>query len=277
MTELLIVGALAIDHFPDGRAVPGGSVLHAGKAAVAEGATPTFLTVAGGEPEAREGLARLATMGNLLHQPAAQTVTYRHEERAGRRLLVYEAATEPIAVPGDLAAPEVVLLAPIADELAPRSASALQRSLRPRCMVMLAQGWLRRLDLGAAVRPMPLAGVPDELWSAFGRADAVVASTEDLSDAPEDPLSQAAALRARVGEAPILVLTLGTDGYLLDDPADRPVRSTPPRVVENVPTVGAGDMFGAAFALLLARGAGAERAALAATATVIRVLEERAG
>jgi len=276
MTELLIVGGLTIDRFADGRTAPGGSVIHSGTAAVAEGVRPTFLTVAGDEPEAREGLTRLASMGELLHQPATRTATYRHEERAGRRVLLYDAATEPIDAARDLGAPGVVVLAPIADELPARAASALLASVRPRCTVMLIQGWLRRLQLGAPVRPLPLADVPDELWTAFGGADAVVVSTEDLAEAPEDPFAQAHALRARLGDAPLLVLTLGQEGYVLDDPAaDRVVASMPRRVVEGVPMVGAGDVFGAALALHLSRGADATAAAAAATERVIRVLEGR--
>jgi sugar/nucleoside kinase (ribokinase family) len=278
MTELLIVGGLTIDRFADGRTAPGGSVLHSGLAAVAEGARPTFLTVAGDEPDARLGLARLAAMGRLIRQPAVRTATYRHDEHAGRRVLVYDAATDAIDPAANVGAPEVVLLAPIADELPASAARALRESLGERCTVMLIQGWLRRLELGAAVHPLPLADVPEELWSAFAAADAVVVSTEDLAESPEDPFAQAHALRARLGEAPLLVLTLGQEGYLLDDPAaDRVVASMPRRVVEGVPMVGAGDVFGAALAIHLARGADAGTAAAVATERVIRVLESRRG
>jgi sugar/nucleoside kinase (ribokinase family) len=215
-------------------------------------------------------------MGELLHQRAPRTATYRHEEHAGRRVLVYEAATEPITLASDLAPPEVALLAPIADELPGRAVPALHASLRAGCTVMLIQGWLRRLELDAPVRPLPLAEVPDELWDAFGRADAVVVSTEDLAEAPEDPFAQAQALRARLGDSPLLVLTLGQEGYLLDDPdADRVVASMPRRVVEGVPMVGAGDVFGAALALHLWRGAAAAAAAAAAAERVVHVLEGR--
>src|SRR5688500_13418312 len=276
MNELLIVGGLTVDHFADGRTAPGGSVIHSGLAAVAEGDAPTILTVAGDEPAARDGLERLAGMGELVHQAAARTATYRHEEHAARRVLVYEAATDAIVVPDGLVSPDVALVAPIADELPPNAVSALLGALRPRCTVMLIQGWLRRLEIGSPVRPLPLADVPDDLWTAFGHADAVVVSTEDLAESPEDPFAQAQALRARLGEAPLLVLTLGQEGYLLDDPgADRVVASMPRRVVEGVPMVGAGDTFGAALAIHLARGADAATAATAATERVIRVLEER--
>ena len=214
--------------------------------------------------------------GTCVTSRPPRTATFRHDEGAGRRVLVYEAATEPIAVPSGLAAPDVTLLAPIADELPADAVSAVHGSLRPRCMVMLIQGWLRRLEVGAAVRPLSLAECPDELWRAFGRADAVVVSTEDLAEAAGDPFAQAHALRARLGDAPLLVLTLGQEGYLLDDPSiDRVVASMPRRIVEGVPMVGAGDVFGAALAVHLSRGADAAAAAAAAAARVIRVLEAR--
>jgi len=276
MNGLLIVGGLTIDHFADGRTAPGGSVIHSGLAAVAEGHAPTILTVAGDEPAARDGLNRLAAMGELVCQAATRTATYRHEEHASRRVLVYEAATDPIVVPDGLGSQDVALVAPIADELPADAVAALFGALRPRCTVMLIQGWLRRLEIGAPVRPLPLADVPEGLWTAFGHADAVVVSTEDLAESPEDPFAQAQALRARLGEAPLLVLTLGQQGYLLDDPdTDRVVASMPRRIVEGVPMVGAGDTFGAALAIHLARGADPATAAAAATERVIRVLEGR--
>jgi sugar/nucleoside kinase (ribokinase family) len=278
VNALLIVGGLTVDHFTDGTSAPGGSVLHAGRAAADEGAELTFLTVAGAEPEARTGLALLADMGRHVHQPAAASTTYRHDETTGRRILLYEAATDPIdpSFADGLPSPDVALIAPIADELGAPALTRLERGLRPGRTVLLIQGWLRRLELGTPVQPLPLDGVADDLWSTFGRADAVVLSTEDLAEAAEDPFAQAAALRVRLGPGPLLVLTLGTDGYLLDDPGlDRMVAAVPRRVIEGVPTVGAGDTFGAALAVHLGRGESAVAAADAATERVISVLEAR--
>ena len=76
MNDLLIVGGLTIDRFPDGTSAPGGSVIHAGRAAAADGARLTILTVAGDEPEAAIGLRQLAELGDLIHQRAPSTVTY---------------------------------------------------------------------------------------------------------------------------------------------------------------------------------------------------------
>jgi sugar/nucleoside kinase (ribokinase family) len=278
MPSLLIVGGLTVDCFADGRRAPGGSVLHAGLAAAAEGAAITTLTLAGDEPEAVDGLARLAKLGRLLHQQTSTTTSYRHEEAEGRRVLVYEAASGPLdpSLVDGLDAPDVALLAPIADELPSAVLTELRAGLGSCVTVLLIQGWLRRLALGEPVHPLPLAGVDPALWEAFAHADAVVVSTEDLAEAPADPFAQAAELRARIGGRPVLILTLGDRGHLLDDPgADRVVASVPRRVVDGVPAVGAGDIFGAALAVHLAAGDSPSSAAQAATERVISILEAR--
>ena len=215
-------------------------------------------------------------MGDLIHQRAPSTVTYGHGEVAGRRVLTYLASAGPIAPPVLADPPAVALLAPIADELPASAITALRDSARPRLTVLLIQGWLRRLVIGEPARPLALDEVPQATWEAFGTADAVVVSTEDLAESPEDPFVEAAALRERLGPHPLLVLTLGEQGYLLDDPAaDRVVASVPRRVVDGVAMVGAGDTFGAALAIHLGRGAPADVAAAAATDAVIRLLESR--
>lgn len=278
MPSLLIVGGLTIDRFADGSRAPGGSVLHAGLAAAAEGADLTILTVAGDEPEALAGLAGLDAYGTVLRQPSPATTTYRHEEHAGHRVLVYEAEAAPIDVdhlPG-LAPADVVLIAPIAHELRGGAIDRLRRAAAARRAVLLIQGWLRELRIGEPASARRLDALPPELWAEFGAADAVVVSVEDFAAESSDPFAQAAAVRAHLGPRPILVLTLATEGYLLDDPgADRVVASVPRHVVEGVPAVGAGDTFGAALAIHLAGGKAPATAAVAATERVIAVLEAR--
>ena len=69
MTSTLIVGGLTVDCFTDGTVAPGGSVLHSGLAAVAQGASLTSLTVAGDEPAARLGLDRLRSLVGCVASP----------------------------------------------------------------------------------------------------------------------------------------------------------------------------------------------------------------
>lgn len=276
MTALLIVGGLTIDRFADGTSAPGGSVIHAGRAAVVEGMPLTILTVAGDEPEAAVGLGQLAEMGALIHQRSPSTVTYGHSEVDGRRVLTCLASAEPIVPPALTDPPEVALLAPIADELPATAVIQLREYAPPRLTVLLIQGWLRRLEIGQPALPLALDAVPPSTWEVFSTADAIVVSTEDLPESPEDSFGEAAALREHIGPRPLLVLTVGAQGYLLDDPAaDRVVASVPRRVVEGVPNVGAGDTFGAALAIHLGRGAPPAAAAAAASDRVIRMLEDR--
>ena len=278
MIETLIVGGLTIDRFTDGSVAPGGSVLHAGIAVHSAGARLSSLTVAGDEPAAREGLAQLDKLGRVARQRAPATTAYRHEERDGVRVLVLEARADPIQADGlhNLGRPNVALVAPIADEVEPSLVDALRGQLRPAWLVLLVQGWLRRLVQGEEVLPLALETLSDEQRRVIAGADAIVVSTEDLVEAPGDPFAQAAELRQRAGAKPIIVVTLGTEGYLLDDPThDRVIASVPRHVVTGVSAVGAGDTFGAGLAVNLARGAAPVAAADLATELVIGMLEAR--
>jgi len=278
VTELLVVGGLTIDHFTDGTAAPGGTVIHAGYAVAGEADGQATLTVAGDEAEAADGLVRLESFGPVVRQEASSTITYRHWERDGRRVLTFESGTAAIGAESVERSPRprVALVAPIGDELPASTVDRLRTVLKPQLTVLLIQGWLRRLVPGQDVTALPLDEVSPELWRVFSQADAIVLSTEDLAGPPTDPFHQAADLRRRLGPRPVLVVTLGTEGYVLDDPAlDRVIASVPRAVVEGVPTVGAGDTFGAALALHMGRGEDASAAARAATERVISVFESR--
>ena len=278
MTRTLIVGGLTIDRFLDGSVAPGGSILHSGLAAASDGAVVTMLTVAGDEPAARDGIERLRSIGEVVCQQATSTTVYRHEERDGVRVLMLEGRSGPITAHGlqGLERPEVALVAPIADEVPSSLVERLVEDVAPARLVLLIQGWLRRLSIGDEVHPLPLHTLSDEQERVLAHADAIVVSTEDLIESPGDPFAQAAALRRRAGPRPIVVVTLGIEGYVLDDPAhDRVIASVPRRVVTDVSAVGAGDTFGAAMALNLARAMDAHAAADLATDRVIAMLEAR--
>lgn len=278
--DLIVVGGLTIDRFPDGTLVAGGSVTHAGLAAASLGARIGIVTVCGDEPQAATGLTRLREHGLVIRQPSPSTVTYAHSERDGRRVLVFERGCHPMdpAALGDAPAATVALLAPIADELPSAAIGAMRHAVAADRLVLLIQGWLRALRVGQPVRPLELEALAPDLVAAFGTADAIVLSTEDLVDGAGDPFAQARLLRERVGERPVVVVTLGADGFVLDDPAaPRLVASVPRRVVRDVPSVGAGDVFGAGLALAL--GADPAPAPLAAAEAgadaVIAMLERR--
>jgi sugar/nucleoside kinase (ribokinase family) len=278
--DLLVAGALTVDRFTDDRTAPGGSVVHAGTAAANGGALLATVTVCGDEPAAHDGLRRLGGFGPLTRQASPSSVGYRHEESDGQRVLVYESGCDPLSPETMRQAPaaRVALLAPIADELPAAAIDALRGAIAPERTVLLIQGWLRELRLGQPVRPKALADLAPETRAAFAAADALVVSTEDLAETPGDPFGQAALLRAAVGDAPIVVVTLGAEGFLLDDPAEpRIVASVPRRVIDDVPNVGAGDTFGAALAVALGAGRAPLVAANQAAEAVIAMLEARRG
>jgi sugar/nucleoside kinase (ribokinase family) len=90
--DLLVVGGLSIDRFPDGSTAPGGSVLHAARAVAATGGRVATIALAGPEPEAQEALAELADLGPCLVRRTSATIRFAIGERASSRCLVLEAA-----------------------------------------------------------------------------------------------------------------------------------------------------------------------------------------
>jgi sugar/nucleoside kinase (ribokinase family) len=266
--DLLVVGGLAIDRFPDGRTAAGGSVLHASRALAFAGLRGACLTVAGPEPEAAAALEELRHLGPLTVREAAWSIRYAIDERPERRVVTYQAGARLHLAPDDLAAlpARAVLLAPIAAEL---DGEAVAASSGASVRVAALQGWLRGLVPGEPVRPRPVAALPAELRA----CTALVASDEDLGT---DAGPAADALRAWAGAGPALVVTAGASGVLLDLPgAARTMVAA--AAVRGVSSIGAGDGFAALFAARLGAGDDAEAAARFATDGVSRWLAARGG
>jgi sugar/nucleoside kinase (ribokinase family) len=282
--RLLVVGGLTIDSFPDGAAWPGGAVLHGGLAAASIGAAVTFLTVAGGEPVARDGLARLEAAGELRAQHADRTIGFAHRPQDGRRELVYLGGGAPIrlAAADSMGSFDAVVLAPVADELPSDELTDALSLGAPAVTVLLAQGWLRSLAPGEPVVARHPDALPAALWSALAAADAIVCSVDDLhplAGAAGEPAGQLLWLRAQMGDGPVIVLTDGANGCVVSERGGGAVAAVaPPRAISDVPEaalVGAGDAFGTCFALQLAAGASGLDAAAGATAQVVHWLERR--
>jgi sugar/nucleoside kinase (ribokinase family) len=269
--DLLVVGALTVDHFADGSAAPGGTVLHAVRAAAAAGYRVGAVTVAGPEPAARDGVAELQRLtGALEVRSDSRSVTFTHTEHEGRRRLVLDAAPpQPIHVPSPPPASRAVLFGPVAGELPPSAAAVAPGVLRGATI----QGWLRRLEPGEPVTPLALDSLGAVLRRALSELDLVVASSEDLAAVADDSRGQLAALRAALGERPVLVMTAGASGLWLSSGSDERLLAAP-RVVTGRPTVGAGDML-AALILVAPSGGDVQQAARRAMEHVAIALERR--
>jgi sugar/nucleoside kinase (ribokinase family) len=251
--DLLIVGGLTVDHFGK-RSAAGGSVLHATRAAVHAGLRLAALTAADGEPDAVTGLAEIVAAGQLLRQPAETTIGFAHRETSAGRVLTFEAAGAPLTVDVaqiDALQPAAVLLAPVAGEIDAATVAGSAGSDWHPLRAAILQGWLRVLELGAVVRPLPLAGLSPELVTALGELALLVASREDLRADASDPRAQLESLRSAIGPGPILVVTDGVEGAWFstrDETGHVPV----PFRVDRVATVGAGDAYAAILAVRLA-------------------------
>lgn len=269
--DLLVVGALTIDRFADGTTAAGGSVLHATRAAAANGYAVGVVTVAGPEPEVTATLRELGNLGHIHAERVERTLRFEHRETARRRSLILETPVVPLACPARALLPAAVLYAPVAGEF---GAGLAGQQYHGAYRAAILQGWLRALQPGHPVDPVPLSAMGDELVAVLGAFDVLIASTEDLEAVAAEPDAQLDRLRDRFGPTPRLVVTDGSAGTWLDDGGNR-VRVVPPVTVMARHSVGAGDAFAALIAAELARGTALRAAAELATEAVIRILQSR--
>ncbi len=262
--DLLVVGGLTVDYFGE-RSAAGGSVLHATRAGVHAGLRLAALTAADSEPDAIAGLAEIAAAGRLLNEPAATTIGFGHRETPSGRVLTFEARGVSITISADqidALQPAAVLLAPVAGEIDPAALASSAGGTAHPLRAAILQGWLRVLEVGRVVRPLPLSRLAAELVGALGELALLVASREDLQADASDPQAQLAALRSAIGPGPILIVTDGVEGAWFD--ADEGIGHVPvPFRVDDVPTVGAGDAYAAILAVRLAAGSVRLRDAMA--------------
>jgi hypothetical protein len=270
--NVLVVGALTIDHFADGAETAGGSVLHAARGLWLDGRSVGVVTLAGDEPAARAGLRELAEIAEVAAEPARQTAAFAHLDRPVGRQLQLRAPADLLSRGPMAGRPRAVLYAPVADELGP-SLGGQQFDGVPSGAIL--QGWLRRLVPGEAIHPLPLAELAEPIRLRLAQCDLLAASTEDLTAEAPTPAAQLAALRGTFGPGPLLLLTGGSEGAWLQEPTGALHRIRPPRIVEGVPDVGAGDAFAALLLDGLARGIAPVAAATDAAGVTAEMLAER--
>jgi len=278
--ELLVVGALTIDRFPDGSAAAGGSVLHATRAAARARASITVVTAAGPEPEAQAALTELRRVAKVVVEEVSHTIVFAHDEERGRRKLTLlgNVRLRPDVRQLQRLRPRAMLLAPVAGELDAIALGAIDEAVEARVRVAALQGWLRYRNVDGRVTPAELGDLPQDVLAALRNCDAVVTSHEDLGRAEALP-SPAAALEIRRWLAgPAVFVTWGGAGHVRADPAvGEPAVVRRREAIEGVPTIGAGDAFAAVIAIQLAKGASLALAARAADAAVERWLARQPG
>ena len=274
--DLLVVGGLSLDRFPDGAVRGGGAVLHAARALRLAGGSVGSIVSAGPEPAVQDALGELAARGPVRLHAGAASIRFAIDERRPRRRLVLEQRGDRLRITAlEIAAfgAHAVLLAPIAGELGP-SAVAATRGVPLRAAAL--QGWLRALRVGRAGRPLSLHRLSATLLGELAQLDALTASLEDLAG-ETDPAVALDALRRRLGPRPLLVVTNGAAGAWLDLAAGGRFHVPAPQVVEGVSTVGAGDAFAAILAVELGHGRHPQEAAHSAAEQVAKLLAGSAG
>ncbi len=271
-TDLLLVGGLTIDSMANGGLQPGGSVLHAARAATDAGLRVAVVTGAGPEPVTRRALAELGRMAVVHAEAAPSTIAFRHELSGEVRRLVLLDPGRALACPAQPIRPAAVLYAPVAAEIGVELAG---QEFPGSMSGAVLQGWLRSLEPGREVRGLPLSTLDPALVARLGRLALVCVSVEDLAAeravGPEALLDR---LRDTLGSAPLIALTDGARGAWIDERAARR-RILPPRVVEGVDTTGAGDAFAAMLLVGLASGDHPFHAAAMAAGEVSRFLRRR--
>ena len=235
--DYLTIGHVSRDLQPNGKARWGGTALYAALTAAMLGRHAGILTAyAAQDPLQIPGVAI-----RRVDSEATTTFENLHDEN-GRRTQKVHAVAAPLTpehLPPTWTAPAIAHIAPVMNECDPAWANAFPEAT---FVGITPQGWLRTSDAQGYVRP--------QMWEAadrvFPRASAVVLSLEDLGGSWEQAWTFAAL-------TPLLVVTQAADGgtlFIKGEPLPFPAHE-----VEDVDTVGAGDIFAAAFFIALAADA----------------------
>ena len=266
--DFLVIGHVTRDLLPNGGYTIGGAATFAALTAQRLGVRAGIVTSA-----APDLLARLpdALLGVAIAAiPAPESTTFENLYHDGRRrqYLRGRAATlGPEDVPAAWRAARIVLLGPLAQEIAPELAALFPEAL----LAASPQGWLRRWDADGLVSPTTWASAP----AILPHLRALILSREDLiahngGDAQQAQIE--ALLDAWAHQTPLLVLTEGAKGATLHaNGRARRFRAFPAREVD--PT-GAGDVFAAAFLIQYALGQDAAAAMRFANCVASFVVEQ---
>jgi 1D-myo-inositol 3-kinase len=240
--EFLTIGHVTRDMHADGSFSLGGTVTFAALTAYRLGLAAAIVTRASAQllPELPLCLSGIGLAGRA----SPETTTFVNHYQQGLRTQYLQARAEQQDiedVPGPWRTAPIVLLGPLAQELAPDFVTLFSR--RPGAILAASpQGWLRRWDAGGRVWLAP--------WTAAEQAlpllDVLVLSHDDLLPFAEGKRMAAEAMLARWSlQVSLLVATNGRHGAtLFQHGAAQHFAAYPTTEVD--PT-GAGDVFAAAF------------------------------
>jgi len=244
--DFLTIGHVTRDVHADGSFSLGGTVTFAALTAYRLGLVAAIVTCADAQligelPDYLPGIG-------MAVQPSSATTTFANRYHEGFRTQYLHARAEPVQVedvPKSWRAAPVVLLGPLAQELAPECVTFFPRS-QGVIVAATPQGWLRRWDDDGRVWPTP--------WSAAEQVlpalDVLILSHDDLLPFADGNRKEADAMLARWSmHVPLLVATDGRYGATLFQRGL--TEQFPAYFITEVDPTGAGDVFAAAFLFYL--------------------------
>jgi sugar/nucleoside kinase (ribokinase family) len=255
--ELLVVGHVTRD-FIRGETRLGGAASFSSRVAATLGIQTALVTAA---PAGFSLMAPLRALSRLsIHVvPSPEVTTFELDYSGPRRRVIQRAVARPIHaedIPPEWRNIPVAYVAPVASECD----RALVEGLGSRLICAGLQGWLRRPGPDGAVEPT----IASEASNPPRGLGVAVFSEEDHPEA-----GFLAEQLARQGL--IVALTRGRRGSTVRQGTQG--WEIPAAPANEVDPTGAGDVFGIALTLALARGASALEAATAAASIAARVVE----
>jgi 1D-myo-inositol 3-kinase len=263
--DFLVVGHVTKDLLPDGGYTIGGAATFASLTAQRLGLRAGIVTSAAPDLLARlpDALPDVA----IAAAPAAESTAFENIYHNGHRRQYLRGRAAPLGpddVPAAWRAARIVLLGPLAQEVAPELATLFPGAL----LGASPQGWLRRWDADGLVSPTAWASAA----AILPHLHALILSREDLIAHNSGEAQLEVVLSDWARQTPLLVLTEGVEGATLHSSGKtRHFRAFPTREVD--PT-GAGDVFAAAFLIQYALGQDAAAAMRFANCAASFVVEQ---
>ena len=226
--EFVAIGHVTLDRFGD-VVRPGGAALYAAVTAARLGLSAGILTSHADDFPVELVPPRI----ELVTVPSAATTVFEHEHAAGERRLRVRATAQPLGIddlPEDWRDPELVLLAPVVNEVD----GALANAFDGATLAAEAQGWLRTVARDGAVQT--------RAWSS---PKGVLSRLQALFLSGADVRGQEVAMTEWVQRVPVAAVTAGARGALLYVNGDR--YEVRPRRAREVDATGAGDVFAATW------------------------------